>query len=86
MQLYYFHTPVKHRTLSTCAGQAVVQMARSRLNGLEYAIKFYLSKAAFDAESGLYSQREGAQNVGLAQFLPEVWTRSRACLQAHLQE
>jgi hypothetical protein len=36
-----------------CAGQAVVQMARSKVNGLEYAVKFYVSKAAFDAECAM---------------------------------
>jgi hypothetical protein len=37
------------------AGQAIVQMARSRVNGLEYAIKFFISKGAFEAERDLYT-------------------------------
>lgn len=30
------------------AGQAVVQIARDRLNGLEYAIKLFLSRRTFN--------------------------------------
>ena len=55
------------------AGQAVVQMARGKNDGVEYAIKFYVSRAAFEAERGLYSQRTSTQATGLAQFLPKVW-------------
>ena len=54
------------------AGQAVVQMAKSRHNRLEYAIKFYLSQAAFEAEVELYGTRGGAPASPLAQFLPLV--------------
>lgn len=55
-----------------CAGQAVVQMARSIQNGMEYAIKFYVSRAVFDLEQGMYAQGGGAQAGDLAQFLPQV--------------
>ena len=54
------------------AGQSVVQMAKYEHGGLEYAIKFYVSRAAFDAESALYSQHTTAQVTELAQFLPQV--------------
>ena len=65
--------------LHNCAGQGVVQMARSKHNGLEYAIKFYVSRSAFTAEFGLYSQRTSQKAAGLAQFLPEVLLSSRKC-------
>ena len=47
-------------------------MAKSRHNRLEYAIKFYLSQAAFEAEVELYGTRGGAPASPLAQFLPLV--------------
>ena len=47
-------------------------MARGKHDGVEYAIKFYVSRAAFEAESELYSQRTTSQVTGLAQFLPKV--------------
>ena len=39
---------------------------------MECAIKFYVLRAAFEAENGLYSQRAAAQVTGLVQFLPQV--------------
>ena len=48
-------------------------MARGRHDGVEYAIKFYVSRAAFEAEKGLYSQRTSRNATGLAQFLPQVF-------------
>ena len=54
------------------AGQSVVQMSNYQHGGLEYAIKFYVSRAAFDAECALYSQRNTAHVTELAQFLPQV--------------
>ena len=53
-------------------------MARSKYDGLEYAIKFYVSRAAFEAEKSLYSERAAAQATGLAQFLPQVLHTGRA--------
>lgn len=37
------------------AGQAVIQFAKEKHSTLEYAIKFYLSKAAFGEEAALYT-------------------------------
>ena len=53
--------------LECCAGQAIVQMAYSRRKRLEYAIKFFVSRSAFEQESALYS---GSNPLG--QFLPQV--------------
>ena len=47
-------------------------MARSRLNGLEYAIKFFVSRAAFNAEHAMYRAGSDTQASGLAKFLPQV--------------
>jgi hypothetical protein len=55
--------------LLVAVGQAIVQMARSRLSGHEYAIKFFLCPEAFKAESALY--QDGCSNP-LCQFLPLV--------------
>jgi hypothetical protein len=55
-----------------CGGQAVVQMARSLLNGLEYAIKFLVTSVAFEVEEEMYRQGGSAHTSGIAQFLPEV--------------
>ena len=49
-------------------GQAVVQMARGRYDGVEYAIKFFVSRAAFEAERGLYSLRTSDKATCLAQL------------------
>lgn len=54
------------------AGQAVVQMAISKRTRSEYAIKFFLSREAFNEESGLYSQGKHAKSGTFAQFLPRV--------------
>ena len=48
-------------------------MARGRHGGVEYAIKFYVSRAAFEAERGLYSQRASNNKTNLAQILPQVF-------------
>jgi hypothetical protein len=50
------------------AGQAVVQLAKHRINDLEYAIKFYLSHTAFQDEANLFLN----DGNPLGQFLPEV--------------
>jgi hypothetical protein len=55
-----------------CAGQAVVQMAKSQYDGLEYAIKFFISGAAYVAELAMYDCRGDTQGSSLAQFLPKV--------------
>jgi hypothetical protein len=63
---------VVNLTYGRCAGQAVVQMAKSKHDRLEYAIKFFVSRAAFDVEQAMYGQGSGAHSCGLAQFLPKV--------------
>ena len=51
------------------AGQAVVQMARSKWNPqMQYAIKFFLSRRIFEAEAALYQDKA----TPLGRFLPEV--------------
>ena len=48
-------------------------MARSQGDRLEYAIKFFLSRGAFDFELALYGTGcGGAAASPLAQFLPQV--------------
>ena len=47
-------------------------MARSTINGLDYAIKFFVSRTAFDVEQQMYGQGMGAPAGGLAQFLPQA--------------
>lgn len=49
-----------------CAGQAVVQFAYGKLDKQDYAIKFFLSRKAFEAEEALY------RHTTLGQFLPHV--------------
>lgn len=61
----------------TFAGQAIVQMARSVHNSMEYAIKFFVSVEDFDTEAVLYEHTSGSVSEGLAQFLPQV------CLMHH---
>jgi hypothetical protein len=56
------------------AGQAVVQFAYGRLDKQDYAIKFFLSKKALDAEEALYG------HTTLGQFLPQVVA---SCVEAH---
>jgi hypothetical protein len=51
-------------------------MAKSQYDNLEYAIKFFFSKATFEAELAMYDSRGGTQTSDLAQFLPKV----RTCL------
>ena len=53
-------------------------MARSRVNGLEYAIKFFVSRAAFQAEHAMYRPGGNTQASGLAKFLPQVWLTLRS--------
>ena len=43
-------------------------MARNRLNGLDYAIKFFISNAAFESEKELYND----ETSPLGKFLPQV--------------
>jgi hypothetical protein len=47
-------------------------MAKSQHDDLEYAIKFFMSKEAFNAELDMYESGRGTQNGCLAQFLPKV--------------
>jgi hypothetical protein len=51
-----------------------VQMAKSKYDNLEYAIKFFVSRDAFEAELAMYDCGGGNQASGLAQFLPKVRT------------
>jgi hypothetical protein len=51
-----------------CAGQAVVQFARNEVSELEYAIKFFLSVAAFNDESEQYTNKDNP----LISFLPRL--------------
>jgi hypothetical protein len=62
-----------------CTGQGVVQMARHVHNRLEYAIKFFVSREAFDVEHALYLQGTDPQASGLSQFLPEVRVEAYLC-------
>jgi hypothetical protein len=50
----------------------VVQMAKSQYDGLEYAIKFFVSRATFNAELAMYDSKGDTQGRSLAQFLPKV--------------
>lgn len=54
-----------------------MQMARGVRDGLEYAIKFFVTRAAFGVEKAMYARGSGAQANELAQFLPQVWQYSR---------
>jgi hypothetical protein len=56
----------------SCAGQAVVQMARGKHDRRDYAIKFFASRQGFDAEHPLYRSGSQVQASELAQFLPKV--------------
>lgn len=47
-------------------------MARSRHSRVEYAIKWFVSRAAFESERALYDKRSGSDASVLAQFLPKV--------------
>ena len=53
-------------------------MAKGSVDNIEYAIKLYVSRSAFEAESGLYRQRHDPKAKGLSQFLPWVRTCSVA--------
>jgi hypothetical protein len=57
----------------------VVQMAKSQYDGLEYAIKFFISRVAFNAELAMYDSRGDTQGSSLAQFLPKVCSRQPSC-------
>ena len=50
------------------AGQALVQIAEDRSTRIEYAMKFFLSRPAFEHELSLYM--DGTRPLGA--FLPEV--------------
>jgi hypothetical protein len=58
--------------LSEClcgiAGQAIVQMARDRLNGLEYAIKLFLSRRTFNVRPLYFTAKN-------PQMVPQAWIR-----------
>ena len=54
------------------AGQAIVQMARSKTSGLEFAIKFFISSTAFAAERAMYKREGDSHSNDLAHFLPKV--------------
>lgn len=43
-------------------------MARNRVNGLDYAIKFFISNSAFESEKELYND----ETSPLGKFLPQV--------------
>jgi UDP-N-acetyl-D-mannosaminuronic acid transferase (WecB/TagA/CpsF family) len=55
-------------TRLTRAGQAVIQFAVEKLNGLEYAVKFFISRNAFLSEAAQYTDAQSP----LRQFLPKV--------------
>jgi hypothetical protein len=57
-----------HMSVHTHAGQAVVQLVEDRAQGLEFAMKFYLSRAAFELEKSLYL--DAAQPLG--RYLPAM--------------
>jgi hypothetical protein len=50
----------------------VVQMAKGKHDRREYAVKFFLTRKAFDAEHALYWGSSGAQASVVARFLPKV--------------
>jgi hypothetical protein len=50
------------------AGQALVQIARSKYGNMEYAIKFFARLEAFQAEANQYSNTD----CPIRQFLPTV--------------
>jgi hypothetical protein len=55
-------------SVSAFAGQAVVQFACHTVSKLEYAIKLFVSRAAFDDESKQYTNNDSP----LTQFLPRL--------------
>ena len=48
-------------------------MARSQSTGLEYAIKFFVSEAAYSVEHGIYRTGSGNHGSELARFMPQVF-------------
>jgi hypothetical protein len=58
-------------------------MAKGKHDGLEYAIKFFVSRAAFVVEKELYERGSGAYTDGLAQFLPQVLSCAK-CFVMHV--
>jgi hypothetical protein len=58
--------PCRCVTARVSAGQAVVQFAYGKLDKQDYAVKFFLSRKAFEAEEALY------RHTTLGQFLPQV--------------
>lgn len=50
------------------AGQAVVQFAKHTASDQEFAMKFFLSKSAFEAECKQYTDR----STPLWKFLPQL--------------
>jgi hypothetical protein len=65
---------IEHCNRMSCAGQAVVQMAKSQYDGLEYAIKFFISRVAFNAELAMYDSKGDTQGSSLAQSSPKVYS------------
>jgi hypothetical protein len=64
-------------------------MAKSQYDGLEYAMKFFISKAAFVAELAMYDSGGDTQGSSLAQFLPKVRSFQLAwktCVTYHLAQ
>lgn len=61
---------LKPRICSTrsCAGQAIVQVVEEMGSRNEYAIKFFMSKSAFEQEQDLYTDT----SLPLGQFLPQL--------------
>lgn len=57
-----------NEVLSMYAGQAVIQFAKQKDSTLEYAIKFYLSKAAYVEEAALYNDCSSPLGVPLGQI------------------
>jgi hypothetical protein len=54
-------------------------MAKCTHDNMEYAIKFFVSRAAFDVELALYDRSGDSKECSLAQFLPKVGILS-SCL------
>jgi hypothetical protein len=62
-------THATHDCHAFCAGQAIVQMARSRHSiEQEWAIKFFLSREAYQAEAAVYADLCNP----LREYLPQV--------------
>lgn len=67
----FFHNSEPTRAVLG-AGQAVVQMVVRKGTRSEYAIKFFLSTAAFKEEASLYDQDSATAGGSFSRFLPKV--------------